>query len=119
MTASLTLAREDAAWLAGLLDGEGCFDSPRGNARIRVKMTDADVVLRAARLMRARVHAETTRLPGYPVVTRKPTYTAQITGTPAVLVMQEILPWLGARRTAKVTGIVIAHAAKVRARSAK
>lgn len=46
--------REELAWVAGLLEGEGCFDhfgnskgSKRRYARIQLLMTDEDVVRRA------------------------------------------------------------------------
>lgn len=99
------MIREDAAWLAGLLDGEGCFDAPRSNPRVRLKMADTDVVLRAAALIGATVHIETPGQPGH-----KPLMVAQLTGDRAVSVMLAVLPWLGARRTAKVTEIVTKHA---------
>lgn len=103
--------REDAAWLAGLLDGEGCFDSPRGNPRVRVKMTDFDVVLRAADVMGATTHAEPAYRPNHSDL-----MVAQVTGDRAVAVMREILPWMGSRRSAKITDIVVAHAAKKKGR---
>ena len=90
-----------AAWLAGILDGEGCFDAPRGNPRVRIKMTDHDVVLRAALLMDARTYLET-------VEGRKPALVAQITGEKALTVLREVLPYLGARRSAKATQIILA-----------
>ncbi len=102
-----SIHREDAAWLAGLLDGEGCFDNPRGNPRIRVKMSDLDVVLRAASIMDATTFAEIDYRPN-----RKPLLVAQTTGDNAIRVMRALLPWLGSRRSAKVTEIVTAHAAK-------
>lgn len=103
----MTLHREDAAWLAGLLDGEGCFDSPRGNARLRVKMADFDIVLRAADIMGARTYPEI--VPG-----RKPLLVAQITGDRAVAVMRAVLPWLSARRTTKATEIILGHGQRLR-----
>lgn len=102
---------EQAAWLAGLLDGEGCFDAPRGNPRIRVKMSDLDVVLRAADLMGARTHAEI-------VYGRKPLLVAQITGAPAVNVLRAVLPHLGARRTQRATEIILGHQARTEDRPA-
>lgn len=99
--------REDAAWLAGLIDGEGCLDSPRGNARLRIKMTDLDVVLRAASIMGASTYGEPGFKAGY-----KPCLVAQLTGERAVEVMLAVLPWMGARRSAKITEIVMAHTAK-------
>jgi hypothetical protein len=102
---------EQAAWLAGLLDGEGCFDDPRSNARVRIKMSDLDVVLRAANLMGARTHPEI--IPG-----RKPLLVAQITGQPAINVLYAVLPYLGARRTARATEIILRHQAKAEHRPA-
>lgn len=104
---ALPLAREDAAWLAGLVDGEGCLDSPRGNARLRIKMSDLDVVIRAATLMGASTYVETPRHDYY-----KTCMVAQITGDRAVSVMRAILPWLGSRRTAKATDLILAHTAR-------
>lgn len=47
---------DDTIWLAGLLEGEGTFDLHRGKyPRVRVGMTDRDVVGRAATLMDTRV----------------------------------------------------------------
>ena len=94
--------RADAAWLAGLLDGEGCFDAPRSNPRIRVKMSDHDVVLRAANLMGASTYYE--NIPG-----RKSLLVAQITGARAVEVMREILPQLGSRRSQKVSDLILTY----------
>lgn len=105
--------REDAAWLAGLLDGEGCFDNPRGAPRVRVKMADLDVVLRAADVMGATTYMENDLRP---YVERKPLMVAQTTGDNAIAVMRAVLPWLGSRRSAKVTEIILAHEAKKRGR---
>lgn len=110
-----TLHREDAAYLAGLLDGEGCFDAPGGNPRIRVKMTDFDVVFRAADLMGATTYVE----PGNIHRWHSDLLVAQTTGDNAVRVMREILPWMGSRRSAKITEIVTAQAAKQKAKRSK
>lgn len=99
----------ERAWLAGLLDGEGCFDAPHGNPRIRVKMSDFDVVLRAATLLGARTHEERV------FHDRKPLLVAQITGAPAAAIMRDLLPLMGSRRSAKITNIVLAHEARTRA----
>ena len=106
------MAREDRAWLAGLLDGEGCIDAPRGNPRLRVKMADLDVVLRAADLMGCTVYTEVdhrTSVLGKPY---SPMHVAQISGEKAVEVLTAVLPWLGARRTAKATQVIAHHMAR-------
>lgn len=98
------LTAVQSAWLAGLLDGEGCFDAPRNNPRVRVKMSDHDVVLRAAELMDATVHSEAAREAHH-----KPCMVAQVHGDKAVSIMRAVLPHLGARRTAKATEIILAY----------
>lgn len=103
------LSEVQAAWLAGLLDGEGCFDAPRGNPRIRVKMTDLDVVLRAADLMGARTYMEIPHERPEGFQQYKPCMVAQITGDRAIAVMRAVLPYLGARRSQRVTELTIAH----------
>ena len=52
------MKKTDLYWLAGLLEGEGCFDfhyknrnTGRGTPRIQLNMTDHDTVRRAADLM--------------------------------------------------------------------
>ena len=99
-----SLTSVQSAWLAGLLDGEGCFDNPRSNPRVRVKMSDHDVVLRAAELMDAKVHVEPARQAHH-----KPCMVAQVHGDAAVAIMRAVLPHLGARRTEKATEIILAH----------
>lgn len=101
------LSEIQAAWLAGLIDGEGCFDAPRGNPRIRIKMSDLDVVLRAADLMGAKTYMETPRFEDY-----KPCMVAQITGDRAAAVMRALLPYLGSRRSGKATEIILEHSAR-------
>ena len=110
MTAALPLDRADAAWLAGLLDGEGCFDAPRGNPRIRVRMTDFDVILRAATLMDASTYGEVDRRPTRVGGLPKPLLCAQTTGQKALAVMRTVLPYMGSRRSAKITELIMADA---------
>lgn len=40
------MTEAEVAWLAGLLEGEGCFSSPPGKARVICAMTDRDVIER-------------------------------------------------------------------------
>lgn len=103
---STTIHREDAAWLAGLLDGEGCFDAPAGRPRLRVKMGDLDVILRAADIMGARVHTEFDDRPTVSGRPRSPMHVAALHGEAALSVMRAVLPWLGSRRSARVADIV-------------
>jgi hypothetical protein len=89
--------RDDFLWLAGLLEGEGTFDAHRGKyPRIRLAMTDRDVVGRAATLMDT-----TIRLALHPAPA-KPTWHTEVSGTRAAAIMRELLPHMGARRSAKI-----------------
>ncbi len=96
----------DLAWLAGLLEGEGCFrEHPTTAGRypcIQLKMTDRDVVERAAALMggNAIVPVQPKR-PG-----SKEAYRTTVVGSRAVALMEELLPLMGRRRSAKVRDLL-------------
>lgn len=93
--------RDDVMWLAGLLEGEGSFDAHRGKyPRIRLAMTDRDVVGRAASLMDARIRLSLHRAPN------KPTWHTEISGPRATEIMRLILPHMGARRSQKIAEIL-------------
>lgn len=102
----------ETAWLAGLLDGEGCIDNPRGNPRLRVKMADLDVVLRAADLMGTSVYTEVDHRVDVMGKPYSPMHVATVTGEKAVAVLTAVLPWLGARRTTKATEVIAHHRAR-------
>lgn len=98
---------EDLAWLAGILEGEGCF---RRDAYpfVTLQMTDRDVVERAAILMLApKVHTETR-------TGRKPLYRAQVGGAKAIRLMRLLLRFMGQRRTARIQAILTVHAERQR-----
>ena len=93
--------RENVIWLAGLLEGEGTFDLHRGKyPRVRVAMTDRDVVGRAATLIGSRVRLSLKPAP------YKASWHAEVTGQKAVAVMEAVLPFMGARRSAKIAAIL-------------
>ena len=89
--------RVDLLWLAGLLEGEGTFDAHRGKyPRIRLAMTDRDVVGRAATLM-----GSTIRLSLHPAPVQ-PTWHTEISGARAAEIMRAILPFMGSRRSGRI-----------------
>ena len=49
------LSLTEWAWLAGILEGEGCFAITGGYPRITLKMTDEDIVNRVAQFFEASV----------------------------------------------------------------
>lgn len=95
------MSRDDLMWLAGLLEGEGSFDLHRGRyPRIRLGMTDRDVVGRAATLMGGKVRLSLKPAP------HKATWHTEVSGAKAVAIMRSILPFMGARRSAKIAEIL-------------
>lgn len=93
--------RDDLLWLAGLFEGEACIDAHRGKyPRIRLAMTDRDVVGRAASLMDAKIRLTLHAAPN------KPTWHTEISGDRAAAIMEEILPHMGARRSAKIAEVL-------------
>jgi hypothetical protein len=93
--------RDDLLWLAGLLEGEGSFDAQRGKyPRVRVGMTDRDVVGRAATLIGSRVRLSLKPAP------YQATWHAEVTGSKAAEVMRAVLPFMGSRRSAKIASIL-------------
>jgi len=97
----------DAAWFAGLLEGEGCFSmSSTGGGKyssgvsIRLVMTDQDTVERAARLFGAVAHKQMS--PSHMKSGRKPIWRVGVHGRRAAEWMMTVYCLLGARRQAKV-----------------
>jgi hypothetical protein len=94
----------DLIWLAGLLEGEGTFDSHRGKyPRVRLAMTDRDVVGRAASLMDTGIRLSLHRAPN------QPTWHAEISGARAAEIMTALLPYMGNRRSGKIASILGAY----------
>lgn len=93
----------DLAWLAGLLEGEGVFDLHRDRyPRIRIAMADRDVVERVASLMGCTVRMSMREAPYTPL------WHAEVQGARAEAVMRAVLPYMGARRSARIAR-VLAH----------
>jgi hypothetical protein len=95
----------DVAWVAGLLEGEGCFALLKTNtAKINLNMTDRDVVERFAALVGVKVRAVKPEKSHYKIQ-----YRAEVTGSKkAIGWMMTILPLMGARRGAKIKEVIAA-----------
>lgn len=98
----------DRAWLAGLLEGEGAFIPHRRRGRVyptvSLKMTDRDVVDRAADLMGGRVHLHHTaamRARGW-----KPQFKTSRAGREGALLMRRLRPLMGGRRGARIDEVL-------------
>lgn len=88
-------------WLAGILEGEGTFlsgpPSKPNSPIVRVRMTDRDVVARAAALLHRAVTPTRARKAHH-----KPAFVTQIKGIAAVALMAAVRPVLGPDRQAQV-----------------
>ena len=92
---------EDVLWLAGYLEGEGCFSIVNGgtpSARITVSTTDLDVAIKVAKLL------ECTSVGTYSRKTAKqrPVYVTCLGGVEAITWMIRVYPFLGERRKSKI-----------------
>ncbi|MEV6285109.1 LAGLIDADG family homing endonuclease [Kribbella sp. NPDC051770] len=84
-----------AAWVAGVLEGEGCFRlTRRYGGRINLESTDADVVERVRSLTGGDLYHQPARRESW-----KPTTVLAIRGRQNLRrVLQPVLPWLMHRR---------------------
>lgn len=90
----------DVAWLAGLIEGDGCPYLGNHSIHLYVKMTDEDVVLRAAALLGGKVWAVSPRREGS--LGKKPAWKTVVSGGRAAAWMMTLYPLLGQRRREKV-----------------
>lgn len=92
----------EAAWLAGILEGEGCFDYngnvPKKWPKVRVEMKDEDVILRVQVLTGGSVRMRPARKPQH-----SNTFVLQIAKHSDVeKLLQTIRPFMGERRGRKI-----------------
>jgi hypothetical protein len=108
------ISARDLVWLAGLLEGEGCFSLQcyrngvtclHALPSIEVQMTDRDVVARAGKLLGG--GQTKVRGGGRPKAKRfHKVYIWRVNGQRAVHVMKLLLPHMGKRRSARITALV-------------
>lgn len=92
----------EIAWLAGYLEGEGCFYVTKLNSvGITVTSTDEDIVDRVASMF-----GREKRGPKFGKPARKPYFTVGVHSDRAVKIMNEILPYMGERRSEKIKEIL-------------
>lgn len=95
---------KDIAWVAGLLEGEGCFSRRKGqkgnyhSPTIQLCMTDKDTVIRFAKI----TGAYKVILQKHRTKANKKVFRCVIYGSRAVQWMQTIYPLMGSRRKQKL-----------------
>lgn len=107
-TFSSAMTSGDAAWLSGILEGEGWFGERRGEGRsprpiIALKMCDRDIVERVAKLFGGKAVTLTRREIG------RNQFTTRAQGEDAISIMQQILPWMGERRSETIEILLDMH----------
>lgn len=100
---------KDIVWLAGLIEGEGCFQSSRtGNhatsrtPTIDIQMTDKDVIEHAASILGANPRKPYRHKQG----NHKLVYSVVVCGTRAISWMMTLYTLMGERRQAKIKEII-------------
>lgn len=95
----------ELAWLAGLLEGEGCFGMATKKDKykypfIQIKMTDYDVIIRVAQLFNKDKVTSARTLPSGKIA-----YNTYVQGNDAIEVMKMLLPHMFGRRANKIQEI--------------
>jgi hypothetical protein len=102
----MALANRDIFWLAGLFEGEGTAGFGSGRARtfrLRIRMTDRDIIERVAHIWGVRVcgpYFSKTKLHYLPV------WSVNIGGREGVAWGMMLLPLMGKRRAAKLEELI-------------
>lgn len=93
--------RDDIIWLAGLLEGEGCFTTFDVTPGIVLQMTDKDIVERVSKVFGTEIRKTNPRTKNC-----KFTYIIRVYGGKAIGVMFSIYPFMGKRRKARIKEVI-------------
>lgn len=101
----------DLYWLAGLIEGEGCFsvcgnkkDGRKGVPTLALGMCDLDVMERAGRLLGKAPYRPVQVFNGSKRV--RDSFRIHIYGAPAVSWMRRLYPLMGHRRQARIREVL-------------
>lgn len=113
MSKTANWTRENIIWLAGLLEGEGCFylrKQRAGNGRsvptISLEMTDRDVVERAKWIAGVGGAIGTKDRSNRPFNAKPIHHWIVQSQWEAAALMYAVFPWLGERRQAKIREVL-------------
>jgi len=114
--------RERIIYLAALLEGEGCFRMSRSKGgavgvEISLRMTDEDTVQWAAEL----IYGLILKPPILSIrkeeriskISKKPLYGIVLHGERAIFIMKLLLPFMGLRRSSKISEVIQAYESRV------
>jgi len=98
---------KEIAWVAGILEGEGCFSINKNSPAIRLGMTDLDVVERARSILKKNAKINTPQSAiGKNGNLLKQRYLLTLIGNIAIQWMMTIYPLMGFRRKMKIQEII-------------
>jgi hypothetical protein len=103
------LTEKDLYWLAGLLEGEGYFGYEGDSLRIKLIMTDRDVVERVAQYFDVKVYEREPREPHHKVG-----YLCSIYGKKSIPWFIALMPLMGLRRYNKISICLNEHYEKIK-----
>lgn len=89
-------------WLAGLIDGDGCFYQSNGRAKIQIKMVDKDIVERASKILDGKVYSSKNKSNK----NWQKIYTTWVSNNKALIFMQTLKPYMSIRRQQKIDEIL-------------
>ena len=103
----------ELSWVAGLLEGEGCFRALKSvrNISVACQMTDLDVLRRLQYVVGGLINGP------YQTPGRRPRSTWQVRGAQARVLMAQLLPQMGLRRSKRIKQLMRAYDATERTRS--
>ena len=91
----------EIAWLAGIIEGEGCIVTTKKNLRLSIEMTDLDVLRKAQRII-----GPDARLSKRTVKRAKPEwkdrYILHLCGSRLMQILMTIYTFMGERRQEKI-----------------
>jgi len=113
----LDWSREGLAWVAGIIEGEGCFSVRPRKAfpnqtilSLEVKMTDGDIIHRLKEVTGLGTAYGPYTRPGH----RKPIYRWKVSSAADIYALAvAIYPWMGTRRSGKIREVIEAFTNKM------
>lgn len=97
----MQILHSDLMWLVGLYEGEGHFGMPKNTPVVFLRMTDYEVVNKAASILQHNKRLYTTELPS-----GKTAYSLQISGSKALEIMKLMEPYMCARNALRIRKIL-------------
>lgn len=97
----MSISSTELGWMAGLLEGEGCFSINRNTPAVIVGMTDEDTVQKVANFFGSTLRGPQRRSSG-----KKDVWVTSIHGSKAVGWMLTSYPLLGQRRRSRIREIL-------------